>query len=442
MIVVADFGAAAELSLELEPGAAATVREEIESELSDITVGVSGGAADGLSGSDGADIVGAVLTLDAEVADQTDILNDILNEIESGGVSSSGSADEMAVADPPAPDIGADRGGGGVTGTLAGGGDGVDMTDGGVDIISAELSEQTEVLEDMLDELEMGRNSAGGGLLPPILGGGGGGGGGGSFFGGLAGASLAELLRRGAGLGSKTITKALKRSVGTAVLNIGKGGLQAPGQEREFTGPFSQLQAAAEGINVITQAVSSNGTGTDISTEETNQVIEEAGLELEEPDWVGGLNDILGKSPPEPDWTSELNDILSDSVAEPGWFEQAKEILDGGGDSGGDGGGGDGGGGGGGGGTQPTATSATDDVEINPGANGALQAGTNPGQTREQNQAEQQRINRRGANTNVNVTINADGFGSRTAEDVMEEAKTEAVREIERKITRSGREGL
>jgi hypothetical protein len=152
--------------------------------------------------------------------------------------------------------------------------------------------------------------------------------------------------------------------------------------------------------------------GTNVSTEETNRVIAQSGLEIEEPAWV-----------------EELYRILDNSVSEPGWFEQMEQILNAGN--------GDGGG------TQPTATSPTDNVDINPGANGSLQAGTDPRQASDPNRAEQQRINRRGANTpNVNVNINADGFGSRTAEDVMEEAKNEAVREIERKLTRSRREGL
>lgn len=324
MVTVADFGAAAELSLELPPGEAAAIRDEIESELSG--VGVSGGGAAGALSNDG--------------------------------------------------------------GTL--------LTDGGMDPVAAQLADQTDILTEILDELETGLSGGGGGggggLLAPITGGGGGGGGG---VGVLEVLGIRELLRGGGGGGGgvgKFIPKLLKRSVGTAVLNVGKGSRLAPGQEREFTGPFSQLQAAAEGVTTITDTLT--GGGSNVTTEDTNRVISEAGLELEEPAWVEDFNQSLDDSVSEPAWAADFNQILDNSVSEPGWVEQVEQIV-----NGGDGGG-----------TQPTATSPTADVDTRPGANGRLQAGTDPNGTPGANRAQENRTRNQTTveNTNnVEVSVNA-----------------------------------
>jgi hypothetical protein len=91
VVVVVEFGAAAELSVSLAPGEAAAVRAELEDELSGIGVGVGGGAAGALDSGGGSALTdGGIDTLAGQLADQTDLLEDILDELEAGGIGGGG----------------------------------------------------------------------------------------------------------------------------------------------------------------------------------------------------------------------------------------------------------------------------------------------------------------------------------------------------------------
>lgn len=85
-----EFGAAATLSVEVDPRSLANARAEVEEELGGVTVGVgaSGGPAAIADGSGGG--MAALEGVGGELADQTDILEDIYDEIE-GGIAGSAS---------------------------------------------------------------------------------------------------------------------------------------------------------------------------------------------------------------------------------------------------------------------------------------------------------------------------------------------------------------
>jgi hypothetical protein len=328
--------------------------------------------------------------------------------------------------------VGADRGG--VADTLAGGGDAMGLTDSGIDSVAAELADQTDILAEILDELETG------GL------GGGGDGGGGGFFPGLA-TGAAGASKKGGGLLKKLGAAALGSPIGLVGLAGGAAaiGTQLPDptgrRENAFEGGTftfgiqpDNLDPFSEGGLNINNLLSGGGGGAPTDEElpgnNTRETIRQNQLEE-----IGGFQ--TGGDISEPDWLDELR------VDRPEWIEdldppsfnqpdipegeqsrapsrQNRQLENQGGD---------------------TTVDPTDRSRGPSRQNRA--AAQQTGTDTDPNRAEQQRINRRGANTpDVNVTVNADGVGSRTAEDIMEEAKQEAVREIERKVTRSRREGL
>jgi len=88
--------------------------------------------------------------------------------------------------------------------------------------------------------------------------------------------------------------------------------------------------------------------------------------------------------------------------------------------------------------------SGTGETPIPVGPDGQLQFGapseSGPDSETRPNRAKENRQPR--SDTNVDVTVNAEGATRPEVEQAMEEAKREAVAEIERKVTRSRREGL
>jgi hypothetical protein len=129
-------------------------------------------------------------------------------------------------------------------------GAGVATDGGGIATVAALQEETVDLLGEIEDDL------SGGGAL-----GGGGDGGGFDPLSFLAGRGVSG---GGGGSGAGTFARLFSASsAATAVASgqLGRGGLQAPGVEREFGGPFGQFRAAFQGAKDIGEAITTPGLG-------------------------------------------------------------------------------------------------------------------------------------------------------------------------------------
>jgi hypothetical protein len=243
-----EFGALAELSVELAPGEAAAIRDELEGELSDIAIGAggvggalgaSGGAAGGSALTDGG--MDDLVSLQQE---QVDLTEELLDEIES-----------------------ANFGGGGGSGLVP-----LSLVSG-----TSSAASGAAALLSRLSSSRTLRAAATGGA---------------SVTGGVA----APVMSRG---GFDFAVNQASEVTGAPTASEMRADIPGSEDARAPLSPWNFIESGLtgrEGLNTATDVAGSAGVFAGLTDPAAPP----------EPDWLDDMNRILGRSPPEPDWLERI----------------------------------------------------------------------------------------------------------------------------------------
>ncbi|AFH22622.1 hypothetical protein OSG_eHP31_00050 [environmental Halophage eHP-31] len=309
------------------------------------------------------------------------------------------------------------------------GGTGTPVTDGGLDVgtLTTLAEDRNDLLDDILDELETGGVGGGGGGGLPIPGLGGGGGGGGFSL--LEALGVGSLASGGASIGGAT-------GLGGAIVGLLAANELASAQAEEQTGV-----TASDALTVGGPGGGGDGTGTGFLGPDliANQITDTLGVgnsdsgddevaidvpeildrfQTQSPEWLSRFDDIV----------SRLNNGLNDASGDNGSGDDSTSSATGidpteGGD-------------------RRLARLAGNDVSDNT-VTDAREGGDERLARAAANQRADNRADRGPDATrgrpDVNVSVQAEGVGRREVERAMDEAKQEAVREIEQQFRESQR---